>query len=336
VEVSIPAIELVFEHLKQLDLDFLLLPGDLTQDGEPENHEWLQRQLSTLPFPAYVVPGNHDVPSREATERAIGFAEFPYFYQKQGYTDPEQIYYTCEVLPGVQLIGLNSNQFNAEGRQIGRLDEAQLLWLENLLPQVQDRLILIMIHHNVIEHFPGQATHELGRRYMLENASSLLDLLQQYRVKLIFTGHLHVQDLASYRGIYEITTGSLVSYPHPYRIIEFDRNPPGRPTLNIVSHWLDKLPEWQNLPDISRQWLGDRSYPFMMRLLTTDPLNLSVAEAELLAPKLRNFWADIAAGDHLFEFPDFPPAVRKYFQSFGAVNRDGHPELIDNRAVLVI
>jgi 3',5'-cyclic AMP phosphodiesterase CpdA len=336
VEVSLPALELVFNHLKQLDLDFLLLPGDLTQDGEPENHSWLGRQLSNLPFQAYVVPGNHDVPSLAATERAIAFNEFPYYYQQQGYRDPQQIYYTREILPGVQLIGLNSNQFNEEAKQIGRLDERQLLWLKNLLPQIQDKLVLVMIHHNVIEHLPGQADHELGRRYMLENAPSLLEILQQYGVKLIFTGHLHVQDITSRDGIYEITTGSLVSYPHPYRIIKFQQDNLGKQTLEIESHWIDQLPELHNLPEISRQWLGDRSYPFMMRLLTTSPLNLSVSEAELLAPKLRNFWADIAAGDHLFEFPDFPPVVQKYFKRFGAVNREGIPELIDNKAILII
>jgi 3',5'-cyclic AMP phosphodiesterase CpdA len=45
IEVSIPALENVFQHLSQLDLDFLLLPGDLTQHGEPENHIWLRNRL---------------------------------------------------------------------------------------------------------------------------------------------------------------------------------------------------------------------------------------------------------------------------------------------------
>ncbi|WP_225913889.1 metallophosphoesterase [Leptolyngbya ohadii] len=60
--VSIPAIEQALDHLTQLDLDFLLLPGDLTQHGEPENHAWLADRLSCLPFPAYVIPGNPHTP----------------------------------------------------------------------------------------------------------------------------------------------------------------------------------------------------------------------------------------------------------------------------------
>ncbi len=223
VEVSILALEKVFRHIEQLEIDFLLLPGDLTQDGEPDNHLWLQQRLASLPFPAYVVPGNHDVPSLQSTKRTIGFNQFPSYYCQHGYSNVNQLYYTCEVLPGVQLIGLNSNQFNHEGRQLGYLDEEQLTWLEKLLHQLKEQLILVMVHHNVIEHLPGQADHELGKRYMLDNAPLLLKMLKDAGCQLIFTGHLHVQDVAYSNNIYEITTGSLVSYPHPYRIVEIDR-----------------------------------------------------------------------------------------------------------------
>ena len=50
-----------------------------------------------------------------------------------------------------------------------------------------------------------------------------VDLLENTGCRLILTGHLHIQDIAYHNNIYEITTGSLVSYPHPYRIIEVER-----------------------------------------------------------------------------------------------------------------
>ncbi|MEA5512135.1 metallophosphoesterase [Crocosphaera sp. UHCC 0190] len=333
VEVSILALERVLNHLEQLNLDFLLLPGDLTQDGEPDNHNWLQKRLQSLPFPVYVVPGNHDIPSLSPTERTIGFQEFPSYYRHCGYGE-DHLYYSQEILPGVRIIALNSNQFNGEGKQLGCLDEAQLTWLEELLPQVKDQLLLVMIHHNVIEHLPGQTHHELGQRYMLDNAPLLLKMLRSAHCQLIFTGHLHVQDVAYDQGIYEITTGSLVSYPHPYRIIEVKRPPHSSLTLNVTSHRVDSVPGWENLGAISRQWLGDRSFPFMVKLLTASPLKVSVEEAEKLAPFLRDFWSDVAAGDGLFDFPDFPPPIRQYFQQFSAIKADGTPALIDNQAVL--
>ena len=336
VEVSISALELAFEHLEHLDLDFLLMPGDLTQDGEPENHRWLQQRLARLPFPAYIVPGNHDVPSLVATDRNIGLHDFPSYYQAFGYDNPNQLYYTKEIYPGVQLVGLNSNQFNPQGKQLGVLDEEQLLWLEQTLVQFQNKFVLIIVHHNVLEHLPGQAEHELGKRYMLDNAPTLRKILQNAGVKLILTGHLHVQDIVQSEGLCEITTGSLVSYPHPYRIVELDRDASQGDCLRIKTHRIESTPQYQDLLAYSQKMMSDRSYPFMMKLLTIPPVSLPIEQANLLAPKLHTFWSQIAAGDTLFDFPDFPSKVREHFQKFGAINSQGKPALIDNQATLYL
>ncbi|MUL37534.1 metallophosphoesterase family protein [Gloeocapsopsis dulcis] len=334
VEVSIPALEIVFEHLEQQQLDFLLLPGDLTQDGEPDNHAWLQQRLAQLPFPVYVIPGNHDFETSIPGKQSITATDFPQYYRKFGYETAQELYYTQQVLPGLRLISLNSNHFNAQGKLVGRLDNDQLKWLHQILDQAEEDVVFVMVHHNVIEHIPHQSRHQLGQRYMLENAPELLQLLQDFGVQLVFTGHLHVQDVAQWQNIYEITTGSLVSYPHPYRIIQFHQDDSGQNWLKIESHRVEAVPDVPQLQQMSRQWIGDRSFPFMLHLLTQPPLNLPQIEAEKLAPHLRYFWADIAAGDALFEFPDLPVSAQRYFAKFGAIASDGKPLLIDNNTTL--
>jgi 3',5'-cyclic AMP phosphodiesterase CpdA len=336
VEVSIPAIEIALEHLAQLDLDFLLLPGDLTQHGEAVNHAWLSQRLAELPYPAYVVPGNHDAVERSPTTHSIGIMDFPQYYRKFGYEQIDRLYYTQEILPGVRLIGLNSIFYDAEGKQIGmgRVDQAQMDWLQSVLSENREEIVLVMIHHNVIEHLPGQSRHGLGRRYMLENAAELLQVLDAAKVPLIFTGHLHVQDVAVWQNIYEITTGSLVSYPHPYRVLQYFQDDQGQRSLQIETHRIPSVPGWENLQHTSREWMGDRSLPFMLKLLTQPPLNIPLAEAEKLAPDLRYFWADIAQGDQLFDFPNFPSPLRQHFQQFGAIDSTGQPRLIDNHTIL--
>jgi 3',5'-cyclic AMP phosphodiesterase CpdA len=329
VEVGIPAMEQIFAQLEPLDLDFLLIPGDLTQHGEPENHRWLADRLATLPYPAYVIPGNHDLVHRDGTDTAIAAADFPSYYEKFGY-DQNRLYYSHTILPGLRLIGLNSIGFDADGNQLamGHLDAEQFAWLESTLESTEestDSMTMVMIHHNVIEHLPGQTQSQMGRRYMLGNASQLLQLLQKHQVKLLFTGHLHVQDIAHHQDIYEITTGSLVSYPHPYRILEFQQN-----QLKIDSRRITQLPGWDDLQHFSREWMGDRSFPFMLKFLTQPPLSLPPAEAERLAPALRYFWAAIANGDGTFDFPQFPPRLNQYFQRFSAT------EARDNSTVLYL
>ncbi|MEH1832575.1 MAG: metallophosphoesterase [Nostoc sp.] len=343
VEVSISAFKTVLEHLTQLDLDFLLLPGDLTQHGEPENHAWLQQCLAQLPFPVYVVPGNHDVPVLSADQQSIAFADFPYYYTKFGYDDPRQIYYIRQLLPGVKLIGLNSNSFNDQGEQVGYLDTKQLRWLEEVLAASGDELVLVMVHHNVVEHLPNQSSHPLANRYMLANSAQLLQLLRRYGVKLVFTGHLHVQDIAYSNGVYDITTGSLVSYPHAYRVLEFHRDNQGKESLQILSHRVESVPEFPNLQQSSRQWMGDRSFPFLVKLLTHSPLNLPLSQAKELAPGLRDFWSIIADGDAVLDYPHFPLEVQRYIQTYNALAQpnpgmatNGTFTLIDNNSTLLL
>ncbi len=328
VQISIPALEAVLEHLSQLDLDFLLIPGDLTQDGEPENHDWLSHRLASLPFPAYVIPGNHDVLSPIRTETCIGLQEFPGYYQNFGYQNPDQLFYSCALLPGVRLIALNSNQFDPAGKQLGVLDESQLSWLQTVLTENRDEFVLVMIHHNVLEHLPNQTEHVVGRRYMLSNASQLQKLLHAHQVQLVFTGHLHVQNIACDHGLYDITTGSLVSYPHPYRVVEVRQEE--QVTVKIESHRLRSLPGWPDLQTTSRQMMGDRSTRFMTHFLTQPPLNLPPQQAARLAPTLKDFWATVADGDPVLSYPELPESVQQYFEAFSG---SGIP---DNQSVITL
>lgn len=216
VEVSIPALEQVLQHLVQLPLDFLLLPGDLTQHGEPENHAWLAERLARLPFPAFVVPGNHDVPQLEA------LAEFPRYYQAFGYEDGRSLDYSRLLQPGIRLIGLNSNHFDAQGQLVGCLTSEQLTWLEKELAAAEEELVLLMVHHNVVEHLRGQSLHPWGRRYMLENASQLRRLLQAYGVQLVFTGHLHIQHIARRGGFTTLPPALWSVFPIPTALSRSD------------------------------------------------------------------------------------------------------------------
>ncbi|EKQ69583.1 putative phosphohydrolase [Leptolyngbyaceae cyanobacterium JSC-12] len=336
VEISIPALEVILDRLSQLKLDFLLLPGDLTQHGEPENHAWLADRLAKLPYPAYVIPGNHDLPQTLGDAAAIAPEDFPHYYRAFGYQDSHQLYYTQALLPGVRLIGLNSIEFDSSGKQVGRLDTLQLEWLKAILAAFPDDLKLVMIHHNIVEHLPNQARHPLAKRYFLQNAAELRTTLQQGGVQLVFTGHLHVQDVAYHDGLYDITTGSLISYPHPYRLLHYSVNSHQQHYLTIHSERVTSVPGWQELPQVSRDRLALQSPPFLRQLLTHSPLSLSADEAEALIPDLRNFWSDIASGDAIFHFPHFPTTVREYFERYSAITPEGHLELIDNHTTLLL
>lgn len=319
-EHSIAAFDAALAKFSELDLDALLISGDLTQDGEIDNHLWLSQRLSQLPYPVYVIPGNHDIVSPQGGEGTISADAFRRCYASCGYANAEKLYYSQLIAPQVRLIGLNSVFFDG-GKQTyrGQIDHAQLQWLVEILDASENELVMVMVHHNVIEHLPGQAQSHLGQRYMLQNAPELLEILSHYGVQLIFTGHLHVQDIAqgSYpHPIYDIATGSTVSYPHPFRVMQYREASPGKGQMQIESHFVQQIPGIDDLQQESREFMSDRSYPFIKRLLTDDPLGLDEAAAHQLLPELRYFWADIARGDAEFRFPHFEPAARHYFEQF--------------------
>ncbi len=331
VEVGIPALEVALDRIAQEEIDFLLVPGDLTQHGEATNHAWIAERFAGLPYPVYVIPGNHDIPVLKANEQSIAADEFPGFYRRFGYEDTDHHYYTRKLLPGVRLIGLNSSTFDLAGHQVGRMDEPQLQWLQQTLSNSQaanEELVMVMIHHNVLEHLPQQSTQGLGQRYMLQNASELLVILRAYNVNIVFTGHLHIQDVAYQNGIYDITTGSLISYPHPFRLFQYQTDQYNRHWLKMESHYVESVPGWENLKQQTRELMSNRGQSYMLRLLMQAPLNLPEAEAKQLVPSLRYFWTAVAEGDAVFNFSEFPEAIREYFESFGTTTA------IDNRALL--
>lgn len=345
VEVSIPAFEQILTQLEADPPDFLLLPGDLVQHGERENHEWLAKRLAKLPFPTYVVPGNHDVvrrdgnlPSDKGGKDRIALSDFPAIYKDFGYADGKQLDYHQEILPGVHLIGLNSNAFDKAGEQIGTgvIDDEQFAWLDDRLASLKDEFVMVMVHHNVLEHLPGQASNQLGQRYMIRNAPALVAKLQHANVSVAFTGHLHVQDIAQSGDFYAITTGSLVSYPHPYRMMSLTTDTEGKRHLKVETQRIESVPDWPTLQQTSKEWMSERSLPFITRLLTDPPLSLSAQQAESYAPYIKDFWATVAAGDAVFDYPQLPDVAQRYFQRYEATCPQGNPRFIDNHATLVV
>lgn len=117
-------------------------------------------------------------------------------------------------------------------------------------------------------------------------------------------------------GVYDITTGSLVSFPHPYRLVEIRLDRETGIHVHIQSYRVGSLPGWPDLQAFSREWMGQRSEPVVVKFLTSAPLHLPLEQAQALAPQLRHFWAGVAAGDPDLAFPDFPQPAGRFLERF--------------------
>jgi 3',5'-cyclic AMP phosphodiesterase CpdA len=271
-------LEEVVTFIEKSDADFVLIPGDLTKDGEQLNHlkmaEYLSR-ISASGKKAFVVPGNHDVNVPDAykyigdnKERVptINRDEFADIYSLYGYgdailRDENSLSYVAEPVEGLWLLGLDACRYNenpAEGHPItgGKFSKETMVWIENVLKEAgkQNKSIMAMMHHGVLEHYKKQKKH-FGE-YVVDNFKKVSALLARHGVKMVFTGHYHAQDItmkqfANGNFILDIQTGSLVTYPCPYRVVTVSPDQ----MLNIESHFITSIPGNPDFAAYSRKYV---------------------------------------------------------------------------------
>jgi 3',5'-cyclic AMP phosphodiesterase CpdA len=194
-----------------------------------------------------VVPGNHDVKNGhsfryegDSVERVpnVDAAEFARIYNRFGYDealyrDPDSLSYVAEMNDGLWLLALDSclyreNVENEEPETDGRFSPATLEWIEDILAKASGagKAMIAMMHHGVVEHFAGQEKYY--GQYVVDDFAEVSKLLAMYNVRLVFTGHFHAQDVTVARWndegkfLFDVETGSLVTYPCPYRVVSID------------------------------------------------------------------------------------------------------------------
>ncbi len=236
--------------------DFLLVCGDLTRNGERSAHEMAAAMLGGLDaagVPVLVVPGNHDVANPGAA-RFVGDAvepvpsvtpaEFAAIHADLGYAealerDPASLSYVAEPAPGLRVLALDGCRYEGEPgspRTDGRLSRQTRAWAARALARARadGDATIVVLHHALVPHFEDMEAW-LGR-YLLDGHDAAARLLAAGGARLAFTGHGHAQDVV--RGgtiagpVWDVETGSLASWPCPWRMVELG---PGA-AVRIESH----------------------------------------------------------------------------------------------------
>lgn len=199
-------------------VDALVITGDLTDFGRPEEYAHLRQLLSPLEIPVYLLPGNHD--ERQQCRRS--FPEHRYL--------PDSAYAQYVVpIGGIRLIALDTSE---AGLSSGRLCPLRLQWLENTLKKHADHPVIIAMHHPPFSTLIGH----MDKIGLLEGASELEALVSAHpNVERIICGHVH-------RAIETRFGGTLVaSCPAPAHQVCLDLQP------DAVSAWTLEPPSFRLL-----------------------------------------------------------------------------------------
>lgn len=252
--------------LRAESLDFILIPGDLTKDGEDINHRILSRLLSVLDN-VYVIPGNHDINNPHAFSYALNEyvpsvtpQQFIEIYSDMGYSKPisrdsASLSYIAEPVEGLILIALDCCKYdnNEEYPETsGYIKHQTVQWMTNALNEYRDKSAICIMHHPVSEHFKGMKKHY--PEYVLDNSELLTDIFTSLNVKLVFTGHFHANDITaiekSGNTVYDIETGSILTYPSPFRIVHIMDN-----EAHIRTYYVDSISAINDFPSYAQAYI---------------------------------------------------------------------------------
>ncbi len=288
----------ITDSIISLNPTLVLLTGDLTNNGERLSHKRVVQYLDRMAangIQPLVIPGNHDCNNpyaksydgdKTSPAATVTREEFAQIYRNYGYgaksqRDPASLSYCCEPVKGLVVIGIDSNMdemnlLTSRGDSTDSYHNGGLVKPETLQwvlkqaskTQKQGKRVIAMMHHHLVQHFDQE--DRLLANYIVKGHDDIARQLIEAGVHTIFTGHLHVTDVATQYNasrsdsIVEVATGSAICYPFAIRTATLDHK--GH-TMDIDTRWLTATDRYPNLREQGRQRIIN-STPGMAAMLS--------------------------------------------------------------------
>ena len=218
--------------------DVLLVPGDLTKDGELVCHEAVSNffaQVEDAGIQVVVAPGNHDINNLHSVAynstgsvavASITPEQFTNTYSHCGYAeaiarDTNSLSFVTEPVSNLWILSIDSARYLPQQVTAGSVKPETLIWMSGVLDdaEAQGKTVLAMMHHGVVPHYAYQTM--LFPEYVVSNYTDVASTLIEGNVGAVFTGHYHANDIVRdpSGSLFDIETGSTVTWPCPYRVI---------------------------------------------------------------------------------------------------------------------
>ncbi len=176
----------LIQALAGTDAKFGLTAGDIMFD-DLSLYPRLNAIVGTIGLPWWNIGGNHDlnfeapdrVFSRETYRRFFGPNYYAFFYGKTLFL----------MLDNVDYLGPDPAKPRGSGKYEGRLDDAQLSFIRNVLMHTPDDTLIVAVMHIPIRTFLGAEAYQ-----NLANREAFFKLLEGRRHTVSFSGHTHTTE----------------------------------------------------------------------------------------------------------------------------------------------
>ena len=217
------------EEINAAEPDVVVVAGDLTDDGYPDQYPLARDELSRIAAEHVVcVPGNHDA-------RNVGYLRFEDTF---GARDSRLR------LGELSLVAVDSSKPDLDEGEIGREHYG---WIEDGFAGEAGLRVFVCHHH--LMPIPGTGRE----RNQVLDAGDVLSLLRQSGVDLVLAGHRHVPYVWPVAGMLLVHSGTVSTlrtrgFPHP--AYNFVRVESGRISVEL------RIPGsgGQSLGDFPRDW----------------------------------------------------------------------------------
>ena len=251
-----------FEKLAQdKSTDLVIIPGDLSKNGEIESHKSFVKELYKLKESGkriYVITAGHDFGEKsrafvddECIEvEGTPFEIIPDLYRDFGYADAlavdgRTLSYVAEVEKGIRMLAINCD---SPGKQKGSIDDELYDWMKIQLDKAKNDgcSVFAICHYPVI---PSVPVFDLVGDAKLRDWRKAASFLADNGVELVLTGHMHIQSINEFvsengNKLVDVCTSCLVGSPAKYRKItvtdsvmkaeSFDTPPFGADTKSLT------------------------------------------------------------------------------------------------------
>jgi Icc protein len=225
-------------------VDLVVVAGDLTDDGYPDEYPTAKEELGALTCPRITcVPGNHDA-------RNVGYLRFEETF---GARD-SRLRLDCGGIE-IALVAVDSSKPDLDEGEIGREHYG---WIEEGFAGEADLRVFVCHHH--LMPIPGTGRE----RNQVLDAGDVLSLLSRCGVDIVLSGHRHVPYVWPVAGLLLIHSGTVSTlrtrgFPHP--------------AYNLVEVAGDRISIELCIPGGERRSLGDypRDWPAELSARRVDP-----------------------------------------------------------------
>lgn len=231
-----------FERIaKDKETDILIIPGDLSKNGEKESHKSFIKELYKLKEQGkriFVITAAHDynewsngyknderIQVEGTTLEELYEMYYDFGYSEALSTDKQTLSYVAEVSEGVRMLAINCDSTDDTK---GIIDDRMLGWAKEQIDKAKkDGCYMFAICHYPI--IPSVPVFDLVGDAKVKQWSKVASFLADNSVELVLTGHMHIQSINEFYSekgnrLIDICTACLVGSPAKYRRITINED----------------------------------------------------------------------------------------------------------------